>query len=71
MPKKRLDVAFLSLPTPYYTQKHPHASKVMMHKFLETLTFISSVSLDTQSIDIVNIYSHYTQSIYSWAHMST
>ena len=47
MPKKRLDVAFLSLPTPYYTQKHPHASKVMMHKFLETLTFISSVSLDT------------------------
>ena len=71
MPKKRLDVAFLPLPTPYYTQKHPHASKVMMHKFLETLTYISSVSLDTQSIDIVNIYSHYTQSIYSWAHMST
>ena len=52
-----------SYPYPYlpYTQKHPHASKVMMHKFLETLTFISYVSLDTQSI---YIYSQYIQSIY-------
>ena len=60
MPKKRLDVALLSLPPPHYTQKHPHASKVMMHDFLETLTFVSYVSLDSQSIYIVNIYSQYT-----------